>query len=273
MKTIYALLITLISFNAFAESIPFNSKGIIQRRKLIQFSTPEVEELKAILYNSNGKMRSKKYPDAYRYIYTLLKKKKADDGTLFWFNKASSINEDNGSSAYMIRSYTTLGLQIADRQEGDLQKVSNDIARNVLGDVISHKGVLPLHHILAKDITSAMRVGNIKDLAGWGGSFYYWHMPLVNSKGQLIKDNFTKDKNDYLTVGDSILRNSDQTRRFVMTFILCTTSTPYMTALSDAPGLYQALIAIDNLPDVVRIPIIRGITEIDPVMGHFLSAL
>lgn len=264
MKTTLILIATFVSLNVHAESVGFNSKGIVERTKVIPFTTLQIERIKDILHTSDS------YPEAYKYIYSVLKKKKADEGTLFWFDKASSINEDSGSSAYMIRTYTTMGLQIADRNVGNLQKVSDDIAKNVLSDVIRHKGVLPLQNILAKDITSAMRVGNIKDLAGWGGSFYYWHMPLVNSKGQLIKDKFSKDKDDYLTVGDSILRNKDQTRRFVMTFILCVTNTPYLTALSDTPGLYRALLAIRKLPDVVRIPIINGISEIDPVMGTFL---
>ncbi|MCK6596310.1 MAG: hypothetical protein L6Q33_14005, partial [Bacteriovoracaceae bacterium] len=131
--------------------------------------------------------------------------------------------------------------------------------------------VLPLQNILAKDISSAMRVAKIKDLAGWGGSFYYWHMPLVDALGKPMKDPFTKDKSDYLTVGDSILRNQDQVKRFVMTFILTVTSTPYTTALSDAPGLYRALLAIEELPDIVRLPIVRGIKKIDPMMGESLG--
>lgn len=273
MKTTFILLCAIVSLNAFADNIPFNSKGVVERRSIIHFTPQQLERLKIILLDSSGKMVPREYPRAYKYIYSVLKKKKADSGTLFWFDKASSINEDSGSSAYMIRSYTTMGLQIADREVGDLQKVSDDIAKNVLSDVLHHRGVLPLQNILARDITAAMRVGNIKDLAGWGGSFYYWHMPLVNHKGQLIKDKFAIEKNDYLTVGDSILRNPDQTRRFVMTFILCVTNTPYVLALSDTPGLYKALQAVKNLPDIVRLPIIKGITAIDPVMGNVLSIM
>lgn len=273
MKTILIFILVFYSINLSAHVRVYNTKGIVERTKIIKLSTHQISRLRSIIYNSAGKLLPKKYPEAYEYIYSVIKKKQADEGTLFWFEKASRINEDVGSSAYMIRSYTTLGLQIADRDVPDLQKVSDHIARNVLIDVINHGGVLPLQNILARDITAAMRVGNIKDLAGWGGSFYYWHMPLVNSKGQLIRDPYGSQSDDYLTVGDSILRNLDQTRRFVITFILCVTNTPYVTALSDAPGLYRALLAIDKLPDIVRVPIINGITEIDPVMGNTLGLL
>lgn len=271
MKKILVFVLVVYSINLSAQPRVYNTKGIVERTKIIKFSNHQISKLRSIVFNSAGKLLPKQYPQAYEYIYSVLKKKKADEGTLFWFEKASRINEDVGSSAYMIRSYTTIGLQLADRDVPDLQRVSNHIARNVLLDVIQNGGVLPLQNILARDITAAMRVGNIKDLAGWGGSFYYWHMPLVNAKGQLIIDPYGSSKDDYLTVGDTILRNRDQTRRFVMTFILCVTNTPYFTALSDAPGLMRALVAVDKLPDIVRIPIINGITEIDPVMGNTLG--
>lgn len=271
MKTLFLILLSLFSIYGHADLVPFNSKGNVERNTLIRLSNDQIAALKKILLNQKGAMDSTKFPDAYEYLYSELKKMKTDEGTLFWFDKAANINEGSGSSSYMIRTYTTIGLKLAHRKVGDLQKVSNDIARNVLGDVLRHRGVLPLQNILAKDISSAMRVAKIKDLAGWGGSFYYWHMPLVDALGRPIKDPFTKDKSDYLTVGDSILRNQDQVKRFVMTFILTVTSTPYTTALSDAPGLYRALLAIEELPDIVRLPIVRGIKKIDPMMGESLG--
>ncbi len=273
MKTILIIFLVFYSINLSANTRAFNSKGIVERTKIIKFNSQQISKLRSIIYNSAGKILPRKYPQAYKYIYSVLEKKQADEGTLFWFEKAARINEDVGSSSYMIRSYTTIGLQLADRDVPDLQRVSDNIARNVLTDVIVNGGVLPLQNILARDITAAMRVGNIKDLAGWGGSFYYWHMPLVNSKGKLIIDPYGVENDDYITVGDSILRNRDQVRRFVMTFILCVTNTPYLTALSDTPGLYRALLAIDKLPDIVRVPIINGISEIDPVMGNTLDLL
>lgn len=273
MKTAIILILIFYSISISANTRAFNSKGTVERTKIIKFNTQQISKLRSIIYNSAGKILPGKYPQAYKYIYSVIKEQQADDGTLFWFEKAAHINEDVGSSSYMIRSYTTLGLQIADRDIPDLQRVSDNIARNVLTDVIVNRGVLPLQNILARDITAAMRVGNIKDLAGWGGSFYYWHMPLVNSKGKLIIDPYGAENDDYLTVGDSILRNRDQVRRFVMTFILCVTNTPYLTALSDTPGLYRALLAIDKLPDIVRVPIVNGITAIDPFMGNVLKII
>lgn len=271
MKRLITILLLLFSLNSFAARVPFNSLGTIERKTIIKFSPEQINELITILLNKRGAMESAQFPSAYEYIYSELKKMKADEATLFWFDKASHINEGTGSSSYMIRTYTKIGLNLAHRKVQNLQKVSDDIARNVLGDVLRHRGVLPLQNILAKDISSAMKVAKIKDLAGWGGSFYYWHMPLVDAKGRLVKDSLTKKKNDYLTVGDAILRDNDQVKRFVMTFILTVTSTPYTTALSDAPGLYRALLAIDLLPDIVRLPIIRGIKKIDPMMGESLT--
>jgi hypothetical protein len=273
MKTTLIFILIFYSINLSANTRSFNSKGIVERTNIIKFNPQQISKLRSIIYDSDGKILPNQYPEAYNYIYSMIKKKNADEGTLFWFEKAARINEDVGSSSYMIRSYTTIGLKITDRDVPDLQRVSDDIARNVLTDVIKNSGVLPLQNILARDITAAMRVGNIKDLAGWGGSFYYWHMPLVNSKGKLIIDPYRVTNDDYVTVGDSILRNQDQVRRFVMTFILCVTNTPYLTVLSDTPGLFRALLAIDNLPDIVRIPIINGISAIDPIMGNTLNLL
>nr|BDT29279.1 hypothetical protein BHI3_27450 [Bacteriovorax sp. HI3] len=250
-----------------------NSLGKIERRTKISLNRQQILILRSIVVDGHGRFIPKNYPRAYKYIYSQLKsmKIKVDDGTLFWFQKASDINAGAGSSSYMIRTYTTMGLQIADREVPDLQKVSDNIAVNVLRDILLNKAVLPLQNILARDITAAMRVGNIQDLAGWGGSFYYWHMPLVDSRGKLIKDPRTTIPNDYLTVGDSILRSKDQTRRFILTSVLSMSSTPYYVALSDAPGLVKAISAIGELPDEVRLPIIKGISERDSMMGAILE--
>lgn len=271
MKLALTILCTFISFNSIASDLADNSKGTVERTEVIKFSPRQIGKIKSLIYSSKGGLKSENFPKAYKFIYSILQKKDTDAGTLFWFNKATSINKDVGSSSYMIRTYTTIGLQLADRDVGDLQKISDNIAENVLTDVIRAGGVLPLQNILAKDITAAMKVGNIQDLAGWGGSFYYWKMPLVDSHGAMIKDPETNEEDDYLTVGDSILRDPDQKRRFIMTCVLSMAYTPYALALSDAPGLVKAVEAIKQLPDTVKLPIIDGIAEIDPVMGGFLK--
>ncbi len=272
MKTL--LLFTALSFtNTLHARELSNGLGKLERRTKISLNRQQIFTLRSIVVNAQGRFIPKNFPRAYKYIYSQLKimKPKVDDGTLFWFQKASDINAGAGSSSYMIRTYTTMGLQIADRDVPDLQKVSDNIAVNVLRDILLNKAVLPLQNILARDITAAMKVGNIQDLAGWGGSFYYWHMPLVDARGKLIKDPRTTIPNDYLTVGDSILRDKDQTRRFILTSVLSMSSTPYFVALSDAPGLLKALSAIENLPDEVRIPIIEGISKRDSMMGAVLG--
>ena len=271
MKYIIYILFFVIVQNSLWARVPFNSKGKLERTHLIRFTKEELSHLRSIFISGKSNIDTEKYPEAYEYVYSLLLNRKVDEGTLFWFKKASEINDDTGSSSYMIRSYTQIGLKLAGKKVTNLQKASDDIAKNVLTDILRHGGVLPLQNILAQDISAAMRVGKIKDLAGWGGSFYYWHMPLLNSKGQLIKDPISLDKFDYLTVGDSIIRDNDKLKRFVMTFILCVTNTPYTNVFSDVPGLYKALLALNELPDVVRLPILRGINHIDPLMGKSLS--
>lgn len=276
MKSLTLLLFTFMTFSSWAHQLP-NSKGRLDRTRIIRLSNQQIKILKKIVFDNKGHYINENFPKAYRYIYSQLitmnahSNPRIDGGTLFWFDKAANINESSGWSSYMVRTYTTLGIQLADRDVGDLQKVSDDIAINVLTDVIKARGVPPLQNILARDITAAIEVGNVKDLAGWGGSFFYWDMPLVDDHGELIKDPISGEDDDYLTLGDYIIRDSDRTRRFIMTSILCISYTPYLTTLTDLSGPLKSLNAFKRLPDEVRLPIINGVNEIDPFLGKILS--
>jgi len=279
MKLTFAILFILFSNSLSAQTEIPNHKGQLDRTKVISFSNKQIRKLKKLILDDKGHYINKNFPLAYRYISSVLTNMNAhssprvDAGTMFWFDKADNINESAGWSSYMVRSYTTIGIQLADREVGDLQKVSDDIAINVLTDVIRARGVPPLQNILGRDITAAMEVGNIKDLAGWGGSFFYWNMPLVDNNGDLIKDPINRDNDDYLTLGDYILRDSDRTRRFIQTSILCISYTPYAITLTDVQGLMKSLNSVGKLPDVVRLPIIEGVKQIDSIQGAVLSIM
>lgn len=265
-----------MGLNAFA-AVP-NSKGVVARTRIIPLDRETLGAVRSLIIK-NGKFVTENFPAAYNVIEEYLqyaqnaRGENIDYGTLFWFKKAADINEGNGSSSIMIRTYTTVGLRMTKRPVPNLQLVSNRIAINVLTDVLKHKGVLPLHNILAQDIRVAMNLAKIKDLAGWGGSFFYWDLPLVDARGVLIKDPQGTQKDDYFTVGDSILRNPDMRNRFIKTCILAMTAVPYVDAASDLEGLSSSLQAIKKLPTIVRRPIINGIAERDQLMGHVLYTL
>ena len=271
MKSSFLLILLSLSLNAFA-ALP-NSRGVVERTGLIPLDKQTLQAIHHLILQ-DGKFVTENFPLAYNIVEDYLQRaEKVDYGTLFWFKKAANINEGVGSSSIMIRSYTTAGLRMVNRPVPDLQIVSNRIAINVLSDILKHRGVLPLHNILAQDITAAMKLAKIKDLAGWGGSFFYWDLPLVDVKGSLIKDPVSKQKDDYLTVGDSILRSSNMRNRFIKTCILAMTKVPYIDAAADPEGLYSSLQAIKKLPEIVKTPIIRGIAEKDKIMGHVLYTL
>ncbi len=279
MKLAFTLLLIIYSYSLSAQDLIPNHKGQLDRTNTIRLSDKQINKLRKIIFDDKGDYINKNFPDAYRYISSILVKKNSrsnpvvDSGTLFWFDKADNINESVGWSSYMVRTYTTIGIQLADRNVGDLQRVSDDIAINVLTDIIKARGVPPLQNILARDITAAMEVGNVKDLAGWGGSFFYWTMPLVDNNDELIMDPISGAPDDYLTLGDYILRDPDRTRRFIETSIICISHTPYLVTLTDVQGLMKSLKSVKNLPDIVRLPIIEGVKKIDPFQGEILSLI
>lgn len=275
MKSTFLLILLTLSLNTFA-GLP-NSKGTVDRTGLIPLDKQTLLVIHDLILQ-DGKFVTENFPAAYNVVedylrYAKERGEKVDYGTLFWFKKAANINEGVGSSSIMIRNYTTIGLRMVNRPVPNLQIVSNRIAINVLSDILKHRGVLPLHNILAQDITAAMKLAKIKDLAGWGGSFFYWDLPLVDAKGKLIKDSINMQKDDYLTVGDSILRSVNMRNRFIKTCILAMTKVPYIDAAADPEGLYSSLQAIKKLPNIVKKPIIDGIAERDQIMGHVLYTL
>jgi Ca2+-binding RTX toxin-like protein len=187
-------------------------------RPFIQFTADEINVISQKLNQQNN------IPAAYTEIYNLLNgkyKTSVDAETLYWFQQAPSINQNRGPSAKFIRLYTAIGLVESGKTPGNLSNISNLIGTSVISDVISSGGVRQLPMILAQDIGVALVQGGVTDLAGWGGSFYYWDIPLVqkasNGTYTFTQQGVVNGKPDYLTIGESILQNKASTDLFVRT--------------------------------------------------------
>lgn len=261
------------------KSVP-NSMGRVDRSVPIKLNSAIIENIRSLLLDSQGRMIPSHIPSTYSYISGVLRAKgqagepNIDFGTVFWFSKASDINKGEGPSAIMIRSYTHIGIKLAGRTVPDLQKVSNNIAAAVLGTIIRTQSIPPLYEVLEHDIAGAMKLGNIKDIAGWGGSFYYWDMPMINPTTQKpVIDPQGKNTRDYLTIGDVILRNPDMRNRFIKTNVGAMMRVNYLTAASDPGGMLEALSAFGKLPPIVKDPILNSIYEKDMLFWSMLAAL
>lgn len=271
--TLTALLFLSAAVKAAVDSdgkkVP-NFFGRIERSVPIQLNSAIIDNIRSLLLDSKGRMIPSHIPPTYDYISGVLRAKalggepNIDFGTVFWFTKASDINKGEGPSAIMIRSYTRIGIQLAGRTVPDLQKVSNNIAAAVLGTILKTGTIPPLYEVLEHDISGAMKLGNIKDIAGWGGSFYYWDMPMISRKTQKpIIDPQGRSSSDYLTIGDFILRNPDMRNRFIKTNVGAMMKVNYLTAASDPGGMMEALSALAKLPKIVKEPILNSIYEQD----------
>lgn len=280
--TLTALLFLSAAVKAAVDSdgklVP-NILGRIDRSVPIKLNSAIIDNIRSILLDSHGRMIPSHIPSTYDYISGVLRAKgqggesNIDFGTVFWFTKASDINKGVGPSAIMIRSYTHIGIRLAGRTVPDLQKVSNNIAAAVLGTILRTKSIPPLYEVLEHDIAGAMKLGNIKDIAGWGGSFYYWDMPMISRTTQKpLIDPQGKSAHDYLTIGDVILRNPDMRNRFIKTNIAAMMRVNYLTAASDPGGMLEALGALGKLPSIVKDPILNGIYERDMVFWSMLAA-
>lgn len=122
------------------------------------------------------------FPDGYALVHDWIKDNPAAqaDGTVFWFEQARGINNDDSLSARFIRRHTENGLDAAKVPLSDrlpMQDLSNRIAVQVTEEILRHGKVPPLANILDNDIRVAMEDGRVP-LGGWGGSFYYYDMPF-----------------------------------------------------------------------------------------------
>ena len=172
-----------------------------QIRQPIDLNQSQINELERITHGGRDH-----FPEGYRMIHSWISHNPAaqHDGTAFWFEQASGINQDISLSATFIRRNTENGLEltgVAKNERLPMQVLSNLIAKRVTSGVLEHHQIEALPNLLAKDIRVALDVGHVK-LGGWGGSFYYWDQAYTSdpSKG------FDRNVNgSFHTVGQEIL--------------------------------------------------------------------
>lgn len=182
-------------------------------RDAIPLSEAQVQALRAATNDGTDR-----FPDGYALVHDWIKNNPATqaDGTVFWFEQARGINNDDSLSARFIRRHTENGLDAAKVPLSDrlpMQDLSNRIADKVTKDLLELKTIPPLANILDNDIRVAMEEGGVP-LGGWGGSFYYYDMPFRPDDGDmparpglrtLPGEHFPrKPDGSYHTVGDEI---------------------------------------------------------------------
>ena len=149
------------------------------------------------------------YAEAYKKIYEFIQMSHmVEQQTEYWFSKSPQTNADSKSDPAneYIRAATQYGLQFNQRVTGltqsvidqGLQRTSNLIGQNVLGELFRDQGVPDFNTLISGDISAAIGnqyLGNfLQTMAGWGGSFYYWNASLTTpgdgsiSVGNLIKN-------------------------------------------------------------------------------------
>ena len=76
---------------------------------------------------------------------------------------------------------TSYGLRLDGYPGNNTQQISNDIAHNVIGQVLMGGGLPSISNLLGDDVGTAIYSDNLT-VGGWGGSFYYWNeMPTGQS--------------------------------------------------------------------------------------------
>ena len=177
-------------------------------RDPIPLSPQQVKALREATHNNTGN-----YPAGYALVHGWIKDNPAAqaDGTVFWFEQARGINQNDSLSASFIRRHTENGLDLANvplSERKPMQVLSNLIAKRVTSDLLDKGKVLPLAEIIDKDIQVALNDGSVP-LGGWGGSFYYYDLPFNPRKpdGSAQAGDFPrKADGSYYTVGDEIDR-------------------------------------------------------------------
>lgn len=182
-------------------------------RDPIPLSEVQLQALRAATNNGTDH-----FPEGYALVHDWIKDNPAAqaDGTVFWFEQARGINNDDSLSARFIRRHTENGLDAAKVPLSDrlpMQDLSNMIAERVTRELLEHGKVPPLANILHKDIRVAIEEGSVP-LGGWGGSFYYYDMPFKPDEKDmparpglqtLPGEHFPrKPDGSYHTVGDEI---------------------------------------------------------------------
>ena len=128
-------------------------------RDPIQLNEAQVQALRATTNNGTDH-----FPEGYALVHDWIKDNPAAqaDGTVFWFEQARGINNDDSLSARFIRRHTENGLDAAKVPLDDrlpMQELSNMIAERVTRELLRHGKVPPLANILDNDIRVAMEEG------------------------------------------------------------------------------------------------------------------
>jgi Ca2+-binding RTX toxin-like protein len=220
-----------------------------------------------------------KYADAYSYIYqTINARPGVDSATLFWFSQASRINEGSGAVSSFIRNFTANGLSIARKNANNLQNISDSIAQRVLQDIEIAGGIPALPVILARDITAVTSRYGVSvngNLSGWGGSFYYWDMPLYDVATGTYNSKTVNGKIDYLTIGDVIDNDPTQRARFALalgrTLGQMTTGSNAFDAIMHPLAFLDALRAISRLPKDLQNRAVAEAKKHDGFLGVWMA--
>ena len=160
------------------------------------FSEAELNEINDI--TNNG---TENFYQAYDYVHGLIKDDvNVDNNTKVWFERAVQINSNDPEAAanIFIRSVTSFGFQWDDKAVIDMQIISEDIGKEVVGALRDFGGVPDLSTLVVSDINAAIEKHG-QTLGGWGGSFYYWDLDFKDGK----------------TVGESILSDPDDLEKFI----------------------------------------------------------
>jgi Ca2+-binding RTX toxin-like protein len=250
--------------------------GNIGRTQTFSITSVQYGALTRLLgAGSNGLItKPQSIPDAYLAIYKILSQAQRngqfnDPATLYWFQQAALINGNSGGAGDFIRLYTSIGLG-GNVDQAQMQKISDQIAREVLGDIIRTGKIPALYVLVNKDVNAALASNHIS-FAGWGGSFFYWNIPLMDQFGQPIHDPQNPDiLDDYLTIGDSILRDPNETQKFIHNMQETFKKTPIWAGFKDIPSTLTALRVLKSLPDIVRLPILEDIFNNSPFWKKWL---
>ncbi|WP_413171071.1 calcium-binding protein [Anabaena azotica] len=222
----------------------------------ITLTDSQITELNRITNN-----RTTNFPDGYRYISGIINNNpNVNDDTKLWFNKASEINanDPNSSANFFIRSVTNNGL-LYDRiykTPKEIQDISDQIAPNVLTDIVNMKGIPQLDTMLSRDISAALEYGGLT-IGGWGGSFYYWNANYKDGK----------------TVGEYILSNPREYEKFL------TVNAKALDDASSKSGLwekfstaYKAQTPVDIQLEIFRRSLFGNYTgDTDKINGWFFD--
>ena len=105
-------------------------------RDPIPLSQQQVEALRTATRNNTGN-----YPAGYALVHDWIKDNPAAkaDGTVFWFEQARGINQNDSLSARFIRRHTENGLNLGNvplDKRLPMQELSNRIARRVTEDLL-----------------------------------------------------------------------------------------------------------------------------------------